>query len=139
MSKRYRKLKQITVSSEIRQKARYVYTSWDEALQEHAQRRGTTMPPELKSDTKPLSETSLAAAICVWVEEQGEDFESTWGGLLEKIPTSRFLQKGYGQLKDPNLAWLFTTSSKGRGIERVLDGAYDHWKGGRFSGPEEGI
>ncbi len=139
MSTRYRKLKQITFPSEIRQKARYVYTSWDEALQEHANRRGTIMPPELKSDTKPLSETSLAAAICRWVEDQGEDFEFTWGGLLDKVPVCVFLQKGYGQLKDPTLAWLFIDSPKGRGIERVLDGVYDHWKGGHFSSPDEGI
>jgi hypothetical protein len=39
--------------------------------------------------------------------------------VLEQARMNPFLQHGYGQLKDPNLAWLFMPSPKGRGIDRV--------------------
>jgi hypothetical protein len=130
----------VSPSSDTREKAIWIYKSWDEKLQKYAHRRGTPIPIELKRtwNNPPLTATSLAAAICHWVDEQGQDVDEIWNMVLAAVETTPILQHGYGQLKDPNLAWLFTPSVNGTGIERVLDGRY-HWQAGHISSADEGV
>lgn len=139
MSKRFAKIRYAEVEIETRRRARFVYESWNAHLEQYAKRSGTYIPSELKSDTKPLTETCLASRICHWIDEQGEDFENAWSEVLKRMEISKFLHKGYGNLKDPSLAWLFTSTAKGRGVERVLDGAYDHWRNQKIYSPDEGV
>ena len=138
MGKRPPKQRFMTVTPDTREKARYLWTSWNEHLEKYANRKGTLMPVELKSDTAPLREQSLAAAVCVWIENQGEDFSEQWNAVLERVKSTQFLQKGYGNLKNPNLAWLFRMTPRGRGIDRVLEGWYDVWREG-YSFSEDGV
>ena len=142
MSRRYQKFNTISPPLELRVQVRGIYSSWDRTIKYFAKRESfkeSYVPNQLKSDSKPIPASSLAAAICHWVEEQGCGWKSAWEEVLEQARINPFLQHGYGQLEDPNLAWLFMPSPKGRGIDRVLDGIYDNWKPGRFSHPEEGI
>jgi hypothetical protein len=129
MSKR-NKNKHVRYSPEIRAVARLIYESWDRSLQEHANRPGTPIPPELKSDTKPLAKFSLEARVCDWIVQNVDDAPQMWAEVLRRVETCEFLQKGYKQIKNPNLNWLFSFNYHGLGIKRVLDGTFDYWRAG---------
>jgi hypothetical protein len=117
-----------------------IYTTWNEHLRLFAKRAGTTLPVELKrkQNTRIIA-GSLLAAVCAFVEEQGAELTDTWGQVLKRVKTTKFLQKGYGVLKNPNLCWLFSYSPRGRGVDRVLEGKYDGWSAQAQFSPDEGI
>jgi len=137
---RYTKIKYINPKLEVRFLARWVYESWNKALEEHAKRKGTPIPPALRTDTQRLERECLAAGVCLWIEEHGlSAAREMWQQLLDKVPTSKFLQKGYENLV-PNLSWLFEYTNKGRGLSRVLDGHFDKWEHkGRWVDFNEGV
>lgn len=143
MSKRHKE-RTIELSPEVLKRVKHVYQSWDEHLQKHADRNGTPTPPairEAKVD-KPLSvpEVSLQAEIARYIIREGEHFDEIWEQLLSMIETSPFLQHGYRNLQNPNLAWLFQVGGRGRGIDRVLSGTYEvHNNSGAYFAPDEGV
>jgi hypothetical protein len=113
MCKRYEKFNTISPPLEVRCQVRKIYSSWDWVIKYQAKRENfkeSYVPNQLKSDTTPIPASSLAAAICHWVEEQGCDWKAAWEEVVEQARNNPFLQHGYGQLKDPNLAWLFMPS-----------------------------
>jgi hypothetical protein len=124
------KVRTVKVPLEIRRKSRIIYETWQQALEQHTDREGTRMAPELKSDTKPLIKNSLAHAICNWIEQNPDTWVNDWATILHKISEGdKFLHKGYGNLRAPNLAWLFGhTKNSDLGINRVIDGTQDLYK-----------
>src|SRR5580704_428505 len=98
MSRRFKKVRYLEVDLETREKARYVWISWNEQLEKYANRFGTVMPVELKSHTVKISEVSLAAEVCRWILHQDESFNEAWAAVLERVKTTGFLQKGYRNL-----------------------------------------
>ena len=136
---RHAKVQYICPSVNVRRTVRWIYESWRLALEKVGRKDSTWMASSLRSDTQRVEKLSLAGTICLWVEELGvEEAVKVWEALLKRVPTSEFLKKGYRNLNPPNLAWLFSYSSNGRGHDRVLEGVYDNWHGARYYS-EEGV
>jgi hypothetical protein len=134
------KIKHVTPSLGVRILVRHIYKSWNEALQTHHGREGTWMPTPLRSDTQRIERDTLPATICLWVEELGIDnARETWEQLLLKVPTSSMIAEGYRNANPANLSWIFKNDGKGRGIDRILDGTYEMFKGGLGYDASEGI
>jgi hypothetical protein len=134
------KPKTVPVAKDLREKARYIYTSWEQALREHARREATRMAPELRSDTLPIIKNSLAAAICMWIESHPDSWAHDWEAILARVrEKDSFLCNGYKNLPAPNLAWLFSHSKNNDlGINRILDGTI--WTNkSRYFSSEDGV
>lgn len=132
------KVKKVKISPEIRARARIVYDTWTEALETYTDREPTRMAPELKSDTQPVIKNSLAHAVCRWIEHNPDTWADDWACILRRVAEGDpFMQKGYGNLKPPNLAWLFGNTRNGDlGINRVIDGTLDIYKSECWGGEE---
>lgn len=118
---------EVVMNPEIRKNARYVYETWNTVMKEHAKREGTPIPYALKHDFTPLSETSLAYAICKWVQDNGNEWQVLWDDVIDRTKRNQFLKFGFGALPRPNLSWMFKIQEgKGTGVQRVLDGFYDN-------------
>ncbi len=133
------KVKTVKVDQAIRAKARIVYDTWKQALEQYTDRQATRMAPELLSDTKALIKNSLAHAVCRWIEEHPDSWAEDWATILRRMADGDpFLHKGFGNLKPPNLAWLFGSTRNGDwGINRIIDGTLDMYHGHRWGGEEE--
>jgi hypothetical protein len=136
------KPKTVKVRKEIRQIARTFYPSWTECVKQY--RRDTYVPSmanALKSDTQPLNQGSLEARICGWIEQNiesyvtskklqtvtVEDYQTKWHYVLSLIREGHhFMNKGYGSVPPPTLAWLFSYGKAGEwNINRVVNQEFD--------------
>jgi hypothetical protein len=150
MSRRNKNTPKYGCTVEQRKAARSIWKSWNRAVTACTDRQGTPIPPELKSNTAPINQYSLAAAICAWVEQhpgasvvkestntdmsdglvdvtQEDNWFMLFKQIIERIQDGHeFLCKGYGSC-EPNIAWLFKFGKGGqRGIERILEGQLDY-------------
>ena len=133
------KVKKVKISQEIRARARIVYDTWKEALEKYTDQEPTRMAPELKSDTQPVIKNSLAHAVCRWIEHNPDTWIDDWASILRRIADGdELMHKGYGNLKPPNLAWLFGSTNNGDlGINRIIDGTLEMYKNQRWGGEED--
>lgn len=116
-------------TTDLRQKALYIYESWNEALREHTSRKDfQEIPEELKNMEKRVSCDSLVSSVCAWVEQTPE-WDRLWKSVLERVETTQFLNGGLSSTFIPSLAWIFTFGKGStRNIDKIIEGRYDSWK-----------